>query len=402
MRRDDYEGRVMRLKQQVAEGLKKSNKVKLGDGYLVRIPEIKGRISRITRNNTTYVEYIYERGYDPETGQSRNKKAIIGQIIDGYPNALWPNDNYEEYFDIDTGRLKCSNIEISDIESKQKESEASVSKKENDFHKSRANKQKKTAKESKSTDMLPPLTGTENPSELRARGIIVPWTPDEMTEEEKQQQKELMRKAGRDIYESIVNQRLHQQEEEQKEAERKRNLELYGEEFPDMRQPLSLEEWRKILIDDNEDEETDKDSVTATENVIDEQNTAESSASMENIFDEKELLENYDAIEAYRERIAILSDILKKIHESIKTQAKKHPDEIIGIFKAQKINRILQELKEKYEGTGYNDLLELIDEPHEVEKDEKTIVVGPTYSDVEVILDYYASILYFIKPKRQK
>lgn len=48
-----------RLRELVAEGLEKSNKVKLGDGYLVRIPEIKGRICRIKRGSSTYVEYIY-------------------------------------------------------------------------------------------------------------------------------------------------------------------------------------------------------------------------------------------------------------------------------------------------------------------------------------------------------
>ena len=73
MKRDDYRDRVKRLREQVTKGLEKSNKVKLGDGYLVRIPKIQGRINRIKRDDRTYVEYIYERGYDPETKQSRNK-----------------------------------------------------------------------------------------------------------------------------------------------------------------------------------------------------------------------------------------------------------------------------------------------------------------------------------------
>ena len=119
-----------------------------------------------------------------------------------------------------------------------------------------------------------------------------------------------------------------------------------------------------------------------------------------NSFNEEELRKNYEAVNAFRERVAILADILKKIHESIKTQAKKRPDDVISLFKAQKINSILCELKDKYAGTGYDDLLEMIDEPHEVEKDGRTIFAGPTYSDVEVILDHYASILHFIKAKK--
>lgn len=71
------------------------------------------------------------------------------------------------------------------------------------------------------------------------------------------------------------------------------------------------------------------------------------------------------------------------------------------MFKAQKINGILAELKEKYEATGYDDLLELIEEPREIQEDDEIYLLGPTYSDVEVLLDHYASILHFIKVKKK-
>ena len=42
MKRDDYCDRVKRLREQVTKGLEKSNKVKLGDGYLVRTAPDQG------------------------------------------------------------------------------------------------------------------------------------------------------------------------------------------------------------------------------------------------------------------------------------------------------------------------------------------------------------------------
>ena len=368
MKRDDYCDRVKRLREQVTKGLEKSNKVKLGDGYLVRIPKIQGRINRIKRDDRTYVEYIYERGYDPETKQSRNKKVLIGTILSEYPNALLPNDNYTEFFDIDTGRPK---------------------KRLDDMGEDGKTKKAKSGKDI-----------TEEPSSR----VMKPWSPEDMTEEEKRHSRELTRRAGREIYESIVKRRTQAQEEAEKEEIRKRNLELYGEEHPDV-EPLSLEEWHKILIDDIEgdygepgEEEENKD--TGNENQNEDRKDENDMEQDSNSFNEEELRKNYEAVNAFRERVAILADILKKIHESIKTQAKKRPDDVISPFKAQKINSILSELKEKYAGTGYDDLLEMIDEPQEVEKDGRTILVGPTYSDVEVILDHYASILHFIKAKK--
>ena len=372
MKRDDYRDRVKRLREQVTKGLEKSNKVKLGDGYLVRIPKIQGRINRIKRDDRTYVEYIYERGYDPETKQSRNKKVLIGTILSEYPNALLPNDNYTEFFDIDTGRLKKRPDDMGEGEKP-------------------------------TTDEDTP-DGMKSEAEEPSSRVMKPWSPEDMTEEEKRHSRELTRNAGREIYESIVKRRTQAQEEAEKEEIRKRNLELYGEEHPDV-EPLSLEELHKILIDDIErdygepgGEEDGKEA--GNENQREDKKDESDMEQDSNSYSEEELRKNYDAVNAFRERVAILADILKKIHESIKTQAKKRPDDVISLFKAQKINSILSELKEKYAGTGYDDLLEMIDEPQEVEKDGRTILAGPTYSDVEVILDHYASILHFIKAKK--
>ena len=52
-----------------------------------------------TKDNKTYVEYIYESGYDPETQQNRNRKKIIGRVFHYFTGFMLPNDNYFQFFD---------------------------------------------------------------------------------------------------------------------------------------------------------------------------------------------------------------------------------------------------------------------------------------------------------------
>ncbi len=430
--RSSYKSQEQRLRELVTEGLEKSNKVKLGDGYLVRIPQIKGRICRIKRDNSTYVEYIYDRGYDPETKKSWNKKAVIGTILFAYPNALFPNDNYEKYFDIDTGKPKILAGEDDDGAAGENEAatpdEALEPKKASRRNADRGTKQDITdtgvgdtvetthrqAKPDTDTESSDPAGTVPQAGSRSGDQTTKPWSPENMTEEEKRRSKELTRNGMKAILDSAIRFRLQQQEKEEQKEREQYDLELYGEKRSRV-EPMSLEELiaeRKRL--DEEDEEfnspdhsgeTEKRDPGAVTGGDYEAGQNESEYHMgtngNNAYSEEELQKTYEDVNAFRERVAILADILTKIHESIKTQAKRRPDDIISLFKAQKINSILAELKEKYDGTGYDDLLELIEEPHEVRKDDEIYVLGPTYSDVEVLLDHYASILHFIKVKKK-
>ena len=98
----------IRLKNMVTEGLKQKPFVKFGDVTLVRIPKIKGRTRALEPNKqgTYNIEYIHERWYDPEIRQCRNRKVVIGCVMEFYPDAMLPNENYYEYFDIKTGLPK--------------------------------------------------------------------------------------------------------------------------------------------------------------------------------------------------------------------------------------------------------------------------------------------------------
>ena len=102
------------------------------------------------------------------------------------------------------------------------------------------------------------------------------------------------------------------------------------------------------------------------------------------------------------ERAAVLVKILDSISRSIANQAKKHPDALINIYKARKINDILIEIRVRYQGSGYEDLLELIEAPHEVEEDGKKYIDGMTYSDAEVLLSHYVVILQHIRLNNKK
>ena len=404
--RSNYVSREKELKKLVAEGLRNNNRVKLGDGYLVRIPEIKGRINRIKRDKSVYVEYVYERKYDPETKQTRNKKAIIGVIVEGYPGAMLPNDNYVEYFDAVTGALKQPENDGEKTEAEGTDpttetgTEGSGTAAETVSGSEKGKTNKKTGKDSKSAKAL---------EEAANNRVMHPWRPEDKTEEEKRRDWEMGHNAMKEMLDSAIRRRMKEQKEDEKKEREQYNLELYGEENPET-EGRSLEDLireRKRLDEEtyeNYKEPSEEEIDRALRSLIGDTAEAENEDNMENgdyAYSEEALQESYRDFNALRERIAILSDILTKIHESIKTQAKRRPDDIISEFKAKKINSILAEIKDKYAGTGYDDLLELIEMPREIRKDEEIYVIGPSYSDVEVILDHYASILHFIKVKKK-
>ena len=404
--RSNYVSREKELRKLVAEGLRKNNRVKLGDGYLVRIPEIKGRINRIKRDKSVYVEYVYERKYDPETKQTRNKKAIIGVIVEGYPGAMLPNDNYGKYFDAVTGALKQPENDGEKTEAEGTDlttetgTEGSGTAAETVSGSEKGKTNKKTGKDSKSAKAL---------EEAANNRVMHPWRPEDKTEEEKRRDWEMGHNAMKEMLDSAIRRRMKEQKEDEKKEREQYNLELYGEENPET-EGRSLEDLireRKRLDEEtyeNYKEPSEEEIDRVLRNLIGDTSEAGNEDNMENgdyAYSEEALQESYKDFNALRERIAILSDILAKIHESIKTQAKRRPDDIISEFKAKKINSILAEIKEKYAGTGYDDLLELIEVPREIRKDEEIYVIGPSYSDVEVILDHYASILHFIKVKKK-
>ncbi len=105
----------------------------------------------------------------------------------------------------------------------------------------------------------------------------------------------------------------------------------------------------------------------------------------------------YDRVIQKNGRKEILRDLLDEINYTISNQAKKHPETLISTYKAQKINAVLIELRLLAHGSGFEDFLELIREPEEVEQDGVKYLTGMTYSDAEVLLSHYTVVLNYLR-----
>lgn len=65
---------------------------------LVKVPDVKGKITRRTKGETTYINYKYGRVYDAERKFNIPQRATIGKAVKGAPDMMQPNRNYLLYF----------------------------------------------------------------------------------------------------------------------------------------------------------------------------------------------------------------------------------------------------------------------------------------------------------------
>ncbi len=87
-----------------------------------------------------------------------------------------------------------------------------------------------------------------------------------------------------------------------------------------------------------------------------------------------------------RDRFKMLYDLLRAISKEISELSKKQPDAVMNAFKVAQVNRILVPLKEAMEEEPTNEFLDLVANPTEDTKNEKS---RHTYSDVAVILSQF-------------
>lgn len=64
----------------------------------VTIPETPGKLVRKNRGGQTYIEYEYERVYDPVKQYTYPKRASIGRVDPDDPTKMTPNENFLKYF----------------------------------------------------------------------------------------------------------------------------------------------------------------------------------------------------------------------------------------------------------------------------------------------------------------
>lgn len=64
----------------------------------VDIPVVPGKLVRKNRGGHTYVEYEYDRVYDPVKQYTYPKRASIGRVDPDDPDRMTPNENFLKYF----------------------------------------------------------------------------------------------------------------------------------------------------------------------------------------------------------------------------------------------------------------------------------------------------------------
>lgn len=65
---------------------------------MIKIPEAPGKISLITKGNTTYVRYVAERIYKPDKKYTSPNHKVIGKLAGASGDLMIPNENYLKYF----------------------------------------------------------------------------------------------------------------------------------------------------------------------------------------------------------------------------------------------------------------------------------------------------------------
>lgn len=66
--------------------------------FKVKIPDVPGKLVRKKRGGNTFIEYEYERTYDPVKQFTYPKRASIGKVDPDNPEMMTPNENYLKYF----------------------------------------------------------------------------------------------------------------------------------------------------------------------------------------------------------------------------------------------------------------------------------------------------------------
>ena len=66
--------------------------------FFVKVPTVKGKITRRKKLNVVYIEYEYDRVYDSSRKYTFPKRVTIGKLSDTDPELMKPNQNFLKYF----------------------------------------------------------------------------------------------------------------------------------------------------------------------------------------------------------------------------------------------------------------------------------------------------------------
>ena len=65
---------------------------------LVKVPDVKGKITFRTKGAATYVEYESNRTYIPEKKYTTVTRKTIGKLTDADSQIMQPNENFLKFF----------------------------------------------------------------------------------------------------------------------------------------------------------------------------------------------------------------------------------------------------------------------------------------------------------------
>lgn len=382
----------------LAKALEQQNSFPRMDGMIVvRTPRIEGRIRLIdanARGDVSYVEYIAERWYDSEKKQSRNKKVIIGYIQNDYPTIMYPNDNYDQYFDINTGEPKATGEENAPDET------------------AGANPAGETAKaDATGGETATVNTPEEKKTEMKKKPESTkPEKPAIQTEkadtarDEKTPVKENM-KNGKPEKPDTEAATVHAAPEKKTETKENTDAPKTENTAPETSTAKAPGEER-AAIRETRGERTGQQGPKMIRETADHRreginemdHPAEQNRSNEGPEQKDAGQQGQKMVPLTRERYELLRSQLRYTLKSIDQMAKKHPNMLVGTYKARKINKTLSEIRTIYLGTEYEDMLDLIDEPHRVEVDGETNIEGMSYTDVQIMLNYYIAVFSQIRP----
>ncbi len=66
--------------------------------FLVKIPEAHGKLVRVKKKNTIYIDYEYDRTYDPLKQYTTPKRSTIGKLSQADDTMMQPNQNFLKFF----------------------------------------------------------------------------------------------------------------------------------------------------------------------------------------------------------------------------------------------------------------------------------------------------------------
>ena len=66
--------------------------------FLVKMPDAPGKLVRVRKGNTTYIDYEYDRTYDSEKKYTAPKRSTIGKLSKDDNFMMQPNQNFLKFF----------------------------------------------------------------------------------------------------------------------------------------------------------------------------------------------------------------------------------------------------------------------------------------------------------------